>query len=50
VDDPVRRCPDITVARRELGWEPTTPLTAGLRHTLEHWTRTVSPPLALQMR
>ena len=22
VDDPTRRCPDITLARRELGWEP----------------------------
>ncbi len=32
-DDPTRRRPDITVARRELGWEPTTPLEEGLRRT-----------------
>lgn len=30
VDDPTRRHPDITLARRELGWEPTTPLPDGL--------------------
>jgi dTDP-glucose 4,6-dehydratase len=29
-DDPVRRRPDITVARRELGWEPMTGLVEGL--------------------
>jgi dTDP-glucose 4,6-dehydratase len=33
-DDPTRRRPDITVARRELGWEPTVPLEEGLRRTL----------------
>jgi len=37
VDDPVRRCPDITVAKRELGWEPTVDLDGGLARTLEHW-------------
>ena len=29
-DDPTRRQPDITLARRHLGWEPTTPLREGL--------------------
>jgi nucleoside-diphosphate-sugar epimerase len=33
VDDPTRRRPDITVARRELGWEPTTSLRDGLSRT-----------------
>lgn len=37
VDDPSRRCPDITLARRALGWEPRVHLLDGLRRTLE-WT------------
>lgn len=32
-DDPTRRRPDITVARTELGWEPTTSLEDGLTRT-----------------
>jgi UDP-glucuronate decarboxylase len=32
-DDPQRRRPDISTARALLGWEPTTPLLAGLRKT-----------------
>jgi dTDP-glucose 4,6-dehydratase len=32
-DDPTRRRPDITVARAELGWEPTTSLEDGLART-----------------
>jgi dTDP-glucose 4,6-dehydratase len=32
-DDPTRRRPDITVARAELGWEPTTSLEEGLSRT-----------------
>lgn len=35
VDDPRRRCPDITAARAHLGWEPTTSLRDGLHHTLD---------------
>jgi UDP-glucuronate decarboxylase len=34
VDDPVRRCPDITRARGLLGWEPRTDLAEGLRRTV----------------
>jgi nucleoside-diphosphate-sugar epimerase len=34
-DDPTRRCPDITVARELLGWEPKIPLREGLRRTIE---------------
>jgi dTDP-glucose 4,6-dehydratase len=32
-DDPTRRRPDITVAKAELGWEPTTSLDEGLSRT-----------------
>ncbi len=34
VDDPRRRCPDISKARRLLGWEPRVPLEEGLKRTL----------------
>ena len=34
-DDPRRRRPDISRARRELGWEPRTPLREGLSRTVE---------------
>jgi UDP-glucuronate decarboxylase len=33
-DDPERRCPDISKARRLLGWEPTVPLEQGLAETI----------------
>ncbi len=36
-DDPTRRCPDITLAQRTLGWEPTLPLREGLVRTIEHF-------------
>jgi UDP-glucuronate decarboxylase len=34
VDDPRRRRPDITLARRVLGWSPTTPLREGIGRTI----------------
>lgn len=34
VDDPTRRCPDITKARRLLGWEPKVSLDEGLEKTI----------------
>ena len=34
-DDPTRRCPDITLARRELGWEPTIGLREGIERTID---------------
>lgn len=40
-DDPRRRCPDISLAKRELGWEPRTPLAEGLARTIEYF-RTIS--------
>jgi dTDP-glucose 4,6-dehydratase len=39
VDDPQRRCPDVSVAVRELGWRATVPLEEGLRQTVEWWRR-----------
>jgi len=36
-DDPVRRCPDIALARRALGWEPRVPLADGLARTVAHF-------------
>ena len=37
-DDPAQRRPDLAVARREIGWEPVTPLRDGLRSTID-WFR-----------
>jgi UDP-glucuronate decarboxylase len=37
VDDPMRRCPDITLARRELGWEPRVSLQDGIARTIEYF-------------
>jgi dTDP-glucose 4,6-dehydratase len=37
-DDPERRCPDISLARAELGWEPKVPLDDGLARTVA-WAR-----------
>ena len=40
-DDPTRRCPDITLARAALGWEPTTGLGEGIGRTIEYFERKV---------
>jgi dTDP-glucose 4,6-dehydratase len=42
-DDPTRRCPDITLARAELGWSPTTDLRDGIARTLEYFASMVMP-------
>jgi UDP-glucuronate decarboxylase len=36
-DDPLQRRPDITIARRVLGWEPTIPLQQGLTRTIAYF-------------
>ena len=39
-DDPTRRQPDITLAKREARWEPKMPLREGLAKTID-WFRTI---------
>ena len=39
-DDPKQRCPDISLARSVLKWEPKVPLETGLKRTIE-WFRSV---------
>ncbi len=41
-DDPKQRCPDITKARRILGWEPKVNLQDGLRVTLDYFQKQVA--------
>ncbi len=38
-DDPRQRQPDITIARRDLGWEPTVGLRDGLKETIAYFQR-----------
>jgi len=38
-DDPKRRCPDITLAKEKLGWEPRTPIEEGLKKTIEYFEK-----------
>ncbi|QDU41352.1 UDP-glucuronate decarboxylase [Maioricimonas rarisocia] len=39
-DDPKQRCPDITLARKLLNWEPTVDLKTGLTATAEYYRKT----------
>ena len=41
-DDPMRRQPDITLAKQHYDWEPTIPLREGLQKTIE-WFKTINP-------
>src|ERR1700684_4218703 len=36
-DDPMQRCPDITLAKKILGWKPKIPLDEGLRRTITYF-------------
>jgi len=36
-DDPLQRCPDITKAKRVLGWEPRVELDTGLQKTIDYF-------------
>ena len=40
-DDPMQRCPDITLARQLLKWEPKVDLREGLRHTIDWFQKTL---------
>ena len=37
-DDPVRRCPDISIAKEKLNWQPTIPLAEGLKKTIDYFS------------
>jgi UDP-glucuronate decarboxylase len=41
-DDPVQRCPDITLASTLLAWQPTTPLADGLTRTIAYFDKLLS--------
>jgi UDP-glucuronate decarboxylase len=41
-DDPTQRCPDITLAKKELGWAPTIQLDAGLKKTIAYFDKLLS--------
>ena len=38
-DDPVRRKPDISLAKQKLGWQPKIPLQEGLRSTIDYFEK-----------
>lgn len=39
IDDPVRRCPDISLAKEKLNWEPKVQLNKGLEETIEYYKK-----------
>lgn len=41
-DDPVQRCPDISLAEEKLNWEPIVPLKDGLQHTIAYFEKLLS--------
>jgi UDP-glucuronate decarboxylase len=41
-DDPRQRCPDITLAKKMLGWEPKVKLADGLQKTIEYFRSQIS--------
>ncbi len=41
-DDPVQRCPDITLAKKVLGWQPNVGLEEGLEKTIEYFKKILS--------
>jgi UDP-glucuronate decarboxylase len=43
-DDPVQRCPDITLARSVLGWKPRVSLDEGLRRTSDYFRMMLATP------
>jgi UDP-glucuronate decarboxylase len=45
-DDPVRRCPDIGLARQKLGWEPRTTLDSGLTNTIAYFDQLLNDTVA----
>jgi UDP-glucuronate decarboxylase len=41
-DDPKQRQPDISLATKHLGWQPTVSLREGLRHTIAYFDKVIS--------
>ena len=46
-DDPRRRCPDINLARHDLGWSPTVPLVDGLQRTIDWFRGRLEDPVGV---
>lgn len=44
-DDPKVRCPDISIAKQLIGWEPTYDIEAGLAKTIEHFQGVLLAPV-----
>ena len=44
-DDPIRRCPDIRIARKALSWEPKVSLDQGLERTIGYFRRELNQPV-----
>lgn len=44
-DDPTQRCPDITLARKELEWEPIIQLEEGLKNTIVYFEKLLKDTL-----
>ncbi|MBU4330732.1 MAG: SDR family oxidoreductase [Acidobacteria bacterium] len=40
-DDPIRRCPDISLAREKLNWAPSIPLEEGLKRTIDYFRKQI---------
>ena len=40
-DDPTQRKPDISLAKKELGWEPKVDIREGLQKTIEYFDRKI---------
>ena len=49
-DDPRQRCPDISLAKKQLDWEPRVQLKEGLRHTIGYFDALLRGDGALQDR
>jgi dTDP-glucose 4,6-dehydratase len=50
IDDPQRRCPDISLARREFGWWPTISRAEGLRRTIDWFAGRAAGSVAESLR
>lgn len=40
-DDPIRRCPDITLAKKKLDWKPTVDLESGVQQTIKYFVNLI---------